>query len=761
MNSQGMLDISLLYVEDEQAARDEVAAILRRRVGTLFTARDGSEGLALFRAHHPDLVVTDIRMPVMDGLEMAATIRRESPEALLVVTSAHSDPQSLLAAIDIGVDQYVLKPVNVEKLTAAVGKCAAVIAARRVERRLRESEARLRAIFENSVDAIGITRAGIRVLVNPAYLKLFGYDRNEEIIGRSVLDIIAPGERPAINARIEQRLRGELLPTNYETRGLRKNGEEFDLEVHSSTYELAGEIYTLVIMRDISARKRVESQLRKLSRAVEQSPASIVITNTEAVIEYVNPSFCRLTGYTAAEAVGQNPRILQSGKTTPEEYAGLWATITAGREWRGVLCNKKKNGELYWEAAVIAPVKDESGLTSHYVAIKEDISERVRAQELSRKYALDLEQLLLVSRECTIASDLHDLYRTFVAVAGDILALDFSALLLLSGDRRGLTVVDSMGFPESLNGTFTLLEGEGLATLALRTKQAEVVSDFEREGRFLVPLLVRQKGIRSAIAVPMLMRDQVIGVLIGHTFELREFSAADISVYQHLANQAAVAISNVMNAEALRKSEKYVRDITSALGEGVYVMNVHGSITFMNPEAERLLGWSETELLGRNAHGLVHNRREDGRHLPLEECNMRQVIETGQSFHSTQEVFVRKDGTVFPISVLTTPLVEEGKIVASVTAFRDISERKQIEQEREQLIFDLQKAMAEIKTLHGIIPICASCKKIRDEEGAWHQMEAYISAHTDALFSHGICKECTKELYPEYYEAMTKGEKIP
>ena len=117
-------------------------------------------------------------------------------------------------------------------------------------------------------------------------------------------------------------------------------------------------------------RKQTEEQLRQLSRAVEQSPTSIVITDLNGSITYVNPKFSQLTGYSLAKAIGQNPRILKSGLTPPEEYVRLWQTISAGQTWRGELHNKKKNGELYWELASISPVMDEQGRITHYIAVK-------------------------------------------------------------------------------------------------------------------------------------------------------------------------------------------------------------------------------------------------------------------------------------------------------------------------------------------------------------------------------------------------------
>jgi PAS domain S-box-containing protein len=128
--------------------------------------------------------------------------------------------------------------------------------------------------------------------------------------------------------------------------------------------------------REIAERKRAEENLRKLSVAVEQNPASIVITDTAGTIEYVNPHFTELTGYAFEEAVGQNPSILKTGETGNEEYRQLWETIFAGGEWRGEFHNRKKNGDLYWEQALIAPIRDENETITHFIAIKEDVTER-------------------------------------------------------------------------------------------------------------------------------------------------------------------------------------------------------------------------------------------------------------------------------------------------------------------------------------------------------------------------------------------------
>jgi PAS domain S-box-containing protein len=153
--------------------------------------------------------------------------------------------------------------------------------------------------------------------------------------------------------------------------------------------------------------KRVNEELRTLSQAIEQTPTAVVITDRDGTIEYVNPHFTKMTGYTAAEAIGQNPRINKSDWHPPEFYQELWATILAGGEWHGEFRNKRKNGELYWEAAVISPVKNSAGEITHFVAVKEDISERKRAEEELKRNEEQIRLLLESTAEAIYGVNLQ------------------------------------------------------------------------------------------------------------------------------------------------------------------------------------------------------------------------------------------------------------------------------------------------------------------------------------------------------------------
>ncbi len=172
----------------------------------------------------------------------------------------------------------------------------------------------------------------------------------------------------------------------------------------------------------IVSRKRAQSRLLQLSQAVEQSPENIVITDLDGTIEYVNDAFLNTTGYSRAEVIGQNSRLLRSDKTPRESYVNLWETLSQGREWRGEFCNRRKDGSEYTEQAVITPIRQRDGRISHYVAVKEDVTEKKRIAAELDNYRLHLEDL--------VAERTRDLERAHQQLADTLFAMDKAGIAI-------------------------------------------------------------------------------------------------------------------------------------------------------------------------------------------------------------------------------------------------------------------------------------------------------------------------------------------
>jgi len=262
-------------------------------------------------------------------------------------------------------------------------------------KRVEEKNLQLASIIESSDDAIiGKTLNGIITSWNTGAEKMYGYTK-EQVIDQSI-SIITPPDRQDEMMQIIEKLQMGQHVDHFETVRQRKDGRRIDVSVSISLlYDDKGTpIGASTIARDITERNRAEEELRELSHAVEQSPVSIVITDTNGAIEYVNPKFMQLTGYSHEEIIGKNPRILKSGETPAEEYKRLWEIITSGGEWQGEFHNKKKNGELYWESAVISPITNERGVITRFLAVKEDITERKYAEVERDRLIVSLQEAL-------------------------------------------------------------------------------------------------------------------------------------------------------------------------------------------------------------------------------------------------------------------------------------------------------------------------------------------------------------------------------
>ncbi|HQF39080.1 MAG TPA: PAS domain S-box protein [Opitutaceae bacterium] len=246
---------------------------------------------------------------------------------------------------------------------------------------LRASEESYRRQFSDNmaVELLVDPAEGRIVEANAAALQFYGYPR-EQLLAKRITDL-SLRDAEEVRRELAQRLAGR--GSHFESRHRLADGSVREVEVFGSRIVVGERHVRHDIIIDITARKRAENELRKLSRAIEQTPASVVVTDPTGKIEYVNPFFTELTGYTPAEVIGRNPRVLKSGATPPEVYREMWQTITSGRVWRGELVNRNKNGSRYLERVVISPVLGPDCRITNYVAIKEDITAQ-RDAEVAR-----------------------------------------------------------------------------------------------------------------------------------------------------------------------------------------------------------------------------------------------------------------------------------------------------------------------------------------------------------------------------------------
>jgi PAS domain S-box-containing protein len=297
------------------------------------------------------------------------------------------------------------------------------------DRALLESERSYRRLVESATDAVLCLDDGGRItLFNPAAERIFGYPA-AEVTGHEVALLAPPaaeGGEPDLAALLTSGDPG-LGGRTVEVSARRRGGEVFPVEVSVSISERRGRRSLTAVIRDVGARRQAEQEIRTLYRAVEQSPVSVVVTDAQGNIEYVNPFFCKVTGYSRSEVLGKTPRVLKSGEHPPDHYRSLWSTITSGRQWRGEFSNRRRDGSLFWEEAVISPVHDTEGRIGHFIAVKRDITTEKVQQE-----ALEQAQAQVVQAQRTEA---------IARLAGGI-AHDFNNLLTIVMGRGELLLGD-------------------------------------------------------------------------------------------------------------------------------------------------------------------------------------------------------------------------------------------------------------------------------------------------------------------------------
>ena len=296
--------------------------------------------------------------------------------------------------------KYPLRNAN-GQIFGMVGIARDITQQKRAEEALVESQAQTLLLMNSVAEGVyGVDVHGICTFVNPAALRMLGYDRPEQLLGRRIHDLIhhthADGSNyPATTCRAYSVIEdGQTVHVDDEV-FWRHDGTPFAVEYRAhAMYRDGVRIGAVVTWLDITERKQRDNAIRQLTLAVEQSPASILITDLEGNIEYVNRTFEKTSGYARAEVLGKTPRLLKSGATPREVYDAMWRRLSTGESWRGELNNRRKDGSEYIERVTVTPLRQSDGTISHYVGTQEDITERRRLDAELENHRNHLEELV-------------------------------------------------------------------------------------------------------------------------------------------------------------------------------------------------------------------------------------------------------------------------------------------------------------------------------------------------------------------------------
>lgn len=520
---------------------------------------------------------------------------------------------------------------------------------------------------------------------------------------------------------------GQLKPMQFDEFGNVK-GKFLFLDVHKSPlYDDNGQLIGIVgSARDVTVAKSAEDRLRILSFAMEQSPASVLITNTQGEIEYVNQKFIDVTGYTLDDAIGKNPRILGSGEQPAEMYEELWNTILAGKEWKGEIHSKKKNGELFWESVHISPVKNNKGEITHFLAIKEDITDLKQQAEKLKESETKHRRLIAQMQEGLIVDNLDGLIQMVNPMFCKMTGFDESELLGKSGYNLMLSPDNILKMKERDNERLKNINGD--YELDITTKNGETKTlwfhaspivdenDIVSGSMSTIIDITEKKQLEKELHQQTLLRDL-----------LMEIAAGFINIPFHKVDESI--------NDALRKMALFV--------------NADRSYTF-DYDWENNICTNTYEWCAGGISQEIDNLQQ----VPLDmmqdwvECHKK-----GEAMY-VPDVFALPHGAVREIlqpqgikSVLAVPMMNEGKCIGFV-GFDSVRNHHNYSVVEQQLLKIFAQSLANIKMRKDMLEQIIAAKnkaeenerKLRESQaiaklGSWElDVETGIFTFTDNLF---------------------------
>ena len=526
----------------------------------LFLALSGKEGIAIAQKEQPDTILLDIIMPEMDGFEVCKILKQNELTKyipIIMLSALGQDTDSRVKGLNLGADAFLAKPFVPIELQAQINVMLRIKEAedeiksekrdleKKIENRTKElveNEEKYRNVVERATDGICIVQDSIVKFVNPRLIEIWGGNA-ENVIGRPFTNFVYPENIKKLTLYYQKRLAGKDVPSIYETTLLHDSGRKVYVEVSSGIITYLGKSANLVIIRDISDRKKDEQEITKLSTAVEQSPAAIAITDLKGNIEYTNPRFSELTGYSEEELIGKNTSILKSNNHSKDFYKKLWTTISSGKIWRGVFENMKKNGDLFWETASISPILNNKGIITNYIKIAEDITKKKRNDQIQNV-------IYNISNAANTNHNLKQLIGIIQQELGRIIDTTNFYVALYNNEEDTISLPF---FVDEYEDFTSLPADKTISKYVIKTQKSLLASlqklkELEKAGE------IRRYGQDSLIwlGVPLRVEGKVTGVLVIQSYtDENAFDESDVKILVFVSDQISISIERKKKEEKL------------------------------------------------------------------------------------------------------------------------------------------------------------------------------------------------------------------
>lgn len=527
------------------------------------------------------------------------------------------------------------------------------------EQKLIESEIKFRSVFENSVDAIGVLQTGKHFFVNPAYLALFGYSNIDELVGKPIIDLIAPSQRDYIMDIVRKRAKGEIVLSSYETVGLRKDGSEFDMDVNVSSYRLNYEDYTLVIFRDITDRNKAEVGVReselRFQTLANISLVGIFRTDADGNTTYVNPRWCQISGLSSQEAMG-NGWLNAVHYDDREKLSSNWKDAASKHnvslaEYRFV----HSDGTIVWVMGQAVPERNVENQIVGYVGTLTDITDRKKSEETLR--------------------DSEERFRTAFRI---------------SPDSININRLDNGEFVE-INEGFTKITGyTSEDVIGKSSLEINVWHDPNDRKKFIEGL--EKDGRVDNLEAKFIKKDgtSIIGLMSA--------TILNIKGIPHILSITRNIDHIKKTQEALINREKHFRALFDLSPSGIIVEDTNGNIIEVNDAYCKTTGYMREGLIGKNIKTVVSDEQLQKVNINISEILSGKIL--------THEVTNRhKDGSYRHLELRETAVQLMNGQIGILSVSNDITERKTAFEE-------LQKSRQEYRALS------AHYQKIREDERA-------------------------------------------